>query len=174
MEILIVGLIVVALMVYASTRIKRNAAQAFDQEVVELEHFMLKKPEGFLHQINGGDPAFAFQAYSKDFGKDEAENVRQALINMRIHPERTFEAVCDEVKSTGTSLIERKGLDVSGYRAWSIESEEEKEGRETVIHSLIVDAPGRIFLLQSTVLKEHNNDFLRRIDEMEDSLEIKK
>jgi len=38
---------------------------------------------------------------------------------------------------------------------------------------LIVEAPGRIYSLQSTVLKEHNNDFLRKIDEMEDSLEIK-
>lgn len=174
MEILIVGLIVVALMVYASTRIKRSAAQAFDQETVELDDFSLTKPEGFLHVINSGDQAFAFQAYSKDFGKDESENIRQATIDMLIHADRTFEAVCDEVKGTGTSLIERKGLEVSGFRAWSIESEEEKEGRDTVIHSLIVDAPGRIFLLQSTVLKEYNNDFLRRIDEMEDSLEIKK
>ena len=173
MELLIPGLILVALMVYASTRIKKNAAKAFDQETVETDFFSLVKPEGFLHLING-DPAFAFQAYSKEFGKDDAEDVRRATIDLRIFSDKTFAAVCDEVKSGATSLIERKDLEVSGFRAWSIETETETNGHEFVIHSLIVEAPDRIISLQSTVLKEHNNDFLRKIDEMEDSLEIKK
>jgi len=172
MEILIGGIILVALMVYASTRIKRNAAQAFDQETVVTEDFSIVKPEGFLHLING-DEAFAFQAYSKEFGKGEAEDVRQATIDMRISVGKSFADACDEAKTDATTLIERKDLEVSGFRAWSIEAEREKVGHELVIHSLIVDAPGRIYSLQSTVLKEHNNDFLRKIDEMEDSLEIK-
>jgi len=173
MELLIPGLILVALMVYASTRIKKNAAKAFDQETVETDVFSLVKPEGFLHLING-DPALAFQAYSKEFGKDDAEDVRRATIDLRIFSDKTFAAVCDEVKSGATSLIERKDLEVSGFRAWSIETERETNSHEFVIHSLIVEAPDRIISLQSTVLKEHNNDFLRKIDEMEDSLEIKK
>lgn len=173
MEILIGGIILVALMVYASTRIKRTAAQAFDPELVETDDFSLLKPEGFLHLINGADPAFAFQAYSKEFGRDDAENVRKATIDMRILADISFEEACDEAKVGGTSLIERKGLEVSGFRAWSIEAETEKDERELVVHSLIVDAPGKIFVLRSSVLKEHNNEFLRKIDEMEDSLETK-
>ena len=174
MELLILGLILVALMVYASTRIKRNAAQAFDQERVEAEEFSLIKPEGFLHKINGVDPEYVFQAYSKEYGKDEAENIRQATIDMQISNGRLFSDACSEAEKDSTSLIERKGLEVSGFKAWSIEAEREIDGREMVVHSLIVDAPGKIFSLRSSVLKEHNNDFLRKIDEMEDSLEIKK
>src|SRR5687767_8261126 len=53
MELLIPGLILVALMVYASTRIKRTAAAAFDRETVDTEDFIIQKPEGFLHNLHG-------------------------------------------------------------------------------------------------------------------------
>ena len=67
MELLIPGLILVALMVWASTRIKKNAAAAFDAEVIETESFSIRKPEGFLHVLND-DSGLAFRSYSKDFG----------------------------------------------------------------------------------------------------------
>ncbi|MEP7076957.1 MAG: hypothetical protein ABI878_14215 [Acidobacteriota bacterium] len=174
MELLILGVILVALMAYASTRIKKNAAKAFEQELVETDDFSLLKPEGFLNKINGVDPGYVFQAYSKEFGKDEAENTRQATIDITISKGGSFADVCGETKKDSTSVIERKGLEVSGFKAWSIEAEREIDGHEMVVHALIVDAPRRIFSLRSSVLKEHNNDFLRKIDEMEDSLEIKK
>ena len=63
MEILIVGLILVGFMVYASTRIKRTAAEAFDAETVESDDFTIEKPAGFLHVLNG-DAALSFEAYS--------------------------------------------------------------------------------------------------------------
>lgn len=68
MELLIPGLILVALMVYASTRIKKIAASAFDQETIETEDFIIQKPEGFLHNLNG-DPKYIFEAYSKEYSK---------------------------------------------------------------------------------------------------------
>ena len=51
MEILVPGLILVALMVWLSTRIKRNAAAAFDAERVETEDLIVEKPGGFLHVL---------------------------------------------------------------------------------------------------------------------------
>src|SRR6185436_16743158 len=75
MEILIPGLALVALMVYVSTRIKRSAAKAFDQEVVETDEFTITKPEGLFIPTDATDLAFA--AYSKDFGTGEAGSVRQ-------------------------------------------------------------------------------------------------
>ena len=51
MEILIIGSLIVALMVYASTKIKRSAAQAFEEETIETDEFYLVKPEGFLNPI---------------------------------------------------------------------------------------------------------------------------
>src|SRR5690349_3226793 len=77
MELLIPGLILVGLMVYASTRIKRNAAQAFESETIETSEFTLFKPEGMLHKLNG-DPRFAFEAYSREFGTEGYRDVRRA------------------------------------------------------------------------------------------------
>ena len=67
MELLIPGLLLVALMVYASTRIKRTAAEAFEPETIETDVFVLEKPEEFLNVINH-DLALELQAYSREFG----------------------------------------------------------------------------------------------------------
>jgi len=67
LAILIPGLILVALMVYASTRIKRVAAEAFEAETIETDEFAVEKPDGFLNILNR-DPALALDAYSREFG----------------------------------------------------------------------------------------------------------
>ncbi len=78
MEILIIGVIVVALMVWASTRIKRSAAEAFEEEAIDTDDFSLVKPEGFLSPVEN-DEYLAFYAYSKEFGEeDKAENCARA------------------------------------------------------------------------------------------------
>lgn len=69
MEILISGLIIVALMAYVSTRIKRSAAAAFEAETIEGEGFTIDKPAGFLHNLNA-DPKYVFEAYSKEFSTE--------------------------------------------------------------------------------------------------------
>ena len=55
-------------MVWASTRIKKTAAAAFEAETVETDDFVIKKSDGFLNVING-DPKYAFEAYSKEIGR---------------------------------------------------------------------------------------------------------
>lgn len=77
MELLIPGLILVALMVWASTKIKKTTAAAFEAETVETDEFVINKPDGFLHVING-DPQYAFESYSKEYGGEGAEDVRRA------------------------------------------------------------------------------------------------
>ena len=169
MEFLIPGLILVALMVYASTRIKRTAAQAFDEETIETEDFVLTKPEGFLHVLNG-DRALAFEAYSKEFGKGDASEQRQATIDMRIITDMPFDSVCEKATNGSRNSVRQKDHDVNGMKARSIMA----ENGNTNFHYLIVDAPGRIFELKTALLKEHEGDYLRKINEMEDSLTIKK
>src|SRR5262249_40692599 len=75
MELLIPGLILAALMAYVSTRIKRSAARAFAAETIEGDGFAIIKPEGFLH-LSDENTGYAFEAYSKEFGRDSAENIR--------------------------------------------------------------------------------------------------
>src|SRR5262245_36415410 len=74
MELLITGMIRVALMVYASARIKKSAAMAYDEELIDTDEFSITKPEGFIIPTNG-DGRFAFAAYSKEFGTDDADRI---------------------------------------------------------------------------------------------------
>ncbi|MFN6962528.1 MAG: hypothetical protein ACK4S4_02050 [Pyrinomonadaceae bacterium] len=77
MEILIPGLILVALMAWASTKIKRAAAAAYEAETVTTDEFAIEKPEGIIHPLND-DSKYLFEAYTKDFGTaDEHSRERQ-------------------------------------------------------------------------------------------------
>ena len=82
MEILVLGGILVALMAYASTKLKRNSAKAFEEEKIEGDGFSLIKPEGFLHNLNSKDGS-DFEAYSKEFGKDHAKDHRRATLKLQ-------------------------------------------------------------------------------------------
>jgi hypothetical protein len=99
MELLIPGLILVALMAYASTRIKRVAAEAFEPETVETDDFTLEKPAGFLNVINR-DTSLAFQAYSKEMGSGEASEFRAARAEARIYENRTLDYAVNAIKET--------------------------------------------------------------------------
>ena len=82
MELLIPGLILVALMVYASTKIKRTAAAAFEPETIETDEFSIEKPDGFLNVLNR-DPALELDMYSKEFGHEITSDKRQARVELR-------------------------------------------------------------------------------------------
>src|SRR6187402_2381934 len=98
MELLIPGLILVALMVYASTRIKKTAAQALEPESIDTDVFEIEKPDGFLSVING-DPELEFEAYSREWGSDGAESIRQARAEIRILENSNLDAAASKVKS---------------------------------------------------------------------------
>jgi len=92
MELLIPGLILVALMAYVSTRIKKSAARAFEAEQVTGDGFSLEKPDGFLVRT-GGKAGLLFDAYSKDFGTTGgAENIRAAKAIVTVRSERLTKA----------------------------------------------------------------------------------
>jgi hypothetical protein len=75
MEFVIPGLILVAVMVYVSTRIKRSAAEAYQAETVETELFLIRKPDGFVAIASPAAPLL-FEAYTRDYGTGEHENDR--------------------------------------------------------------------------------------------------
>jgi len=78
MEIWIIGIPLVALMIFLSTRIKKLANEAYGEELIQRDGFALIKPEGLIALETPAEP-FAFQAESKAFGETEAtEGVREA------------------------------------------------------------------------------------------------
>ncbi len=109
MEILILGGILVALMVYVSTRIKRSAAGAYEKEVVDANEFSVTKPEGFII-IDNDDPAVLFAAYSKDYGEEDADTVRQVTAELKVHRGKTLERVGVPIRENASHIIDERHL----------------------------------------------------------------
>lgn len=66
-------------MAYVSTKIKKAAQQAYEPEALENEYFTITKPEGLIIPVKDRSE-FMFEAYSKEFGEDEAEKFNQCWV----------------------------------------------------------------------------------------------
>src|SRR5215210_7601935 len=127
MELLIPGLIIVALMVYASTRIKRTAAAAFEAETVETVDFTISKPEGFLTVVNG-DPRYAFESYSKDYAGEGAENFKMGRADLTIHRGATLREVAAAIALSDGKTVSDSAEVVAGRRYRVIERTRVEDG----------------------------------------------
>ena len=168
MEILIPGLALVALMVYVSTRIKRSAAKAFDEEVVETDDFTITKPEGFLIPIEASDLAFA--AYTKEFGKGDSGSVRQVSAELRIHGGSTLEAVRDAIVAEASKVVSEQHL---AGGAMILETELTENGILLETERRLVEKEAKVFELSVTALSETKESQQRNIDTLLSSFEVK-
>ena len=168
MEILILGLILVALMVYVSTRIKRSAADAYEKETVETDEFSINKPEGFII-LNGSDREVIFAAYSKDYGTGESDPFRRVSAELRRHDDRTV----DEVR---TALLENTELVDEQHLAGGItviETRSSTDGVSFENEYRLSERNGKVYELRVTALSETKADDQKNIDEMLASFELK-
>lgn len=162
MELLIPGLLLVGLMVYASTKIKRSAAEAFEPETIETEAFTLEKPAEFLNVINR-DPALELEAYSREYGFEHAAEVRQARVEVRRFNGSTIDKAIGRIRDSvtvkseiGEIIAERK------YRL--IEAERIEKGigyRETF---KIAASGSDLFELKVVALEDANEEVKARIE----------
>ena len=134
MEILIIGSLLVALMVYVSTKIKKSAAAAYQAETIETKEFFIEKPEGFVHPLRD-DSEFAFEAYTDTYGEGAARSIWQAQAQMRVFSGKKIKAVVAEVKKNADEILSEKVLEdaPAGQKIFVIESarvEEEHKRRE--------------------------------------------
>jgi len=176
MEILIVGFILVALMAYASTKIKKSAARAFEREEIETEEFAIIKPAGFINPINEKS-AFVFEAYTKDLGKDEARFFRRARATLRVISGLNFETVCKDTKNSSGKIISKQFVEDApdGRKIFLLESEKIKQAVKIFSFWKIIESRERrkIYELQIAVLEEHREEFANEIGEMIDSFAVK-
>lgn len=151
MEILIPGLILVALMVYASTRIKRNAAAAFDAEAIETDDFVIQKPEGFLHNLNG-DPKFAFEAYSKDFS-EEHPKMRIGLARVEMLTDTNLDQAEGQIRASGECVEElHEVIDSRPYRI--LDMRKNVDEAEANVSYKLATSGGRVVKLEVVSLDE--------------------
>ncbi|MEO8041611.1 MAG: hypothetical protein ABI646_03275 [Acidobacteriota bacterium] len=167
MELLIPGLILVALMVWASTKIKKTAADAFEPEFIETETYSLQKPEGFLHVI--GAEEHEFMAYAKDFGKGDSTGIRQATIEIDFISGENVRAVRDSIRRAAINSELRAE---SGATCELLAEETANESSTSAFYK-IVGAGDDVYRLRFGVLPEHKDEYLRRIDETLESFTIK-
>lgn len=164
MELLIPGLILVALMVWASTKIKRKAASAFEAEQIHGDGFTLDKPEGFLSRIEtrGGH---LFDAYSKEFGKGSADHVRVAIAVV-FESDNTINEAASLELSRLTKSERSEQFELGGSPCIIITGETVHDDHGFNVSEKILSHDGRTLILKVDVLKEQSDAFARKIKEM--------
>ena len=172
MEILIPGLILVALMVYASTKIKKSAARAYERETIETPEFSIVKPEGFICPVDH-DEKLVFAAYSKEYGKDQTDGLRQASAEIRTFDDANFDEICERAKIDSVKVKSEDIGILNGAKSCVIETE--RIAGETTLGAIhkIIAGNGTIYELTVTVLPAHKEDYSRKIDELLDSFTLK-
>lgn len=172
MELLIPGLILVALMVYASTKIKKNAARAYEAETIETPEFSIVKPEGFICPVDHDDK-LVFVANSKEYGRDQADDMRQASAEIRAFVDANIDDICERAKINSVWVVSEDIGILNGAKSCRVETERiDGEITLNAIHK-IVAGNGKIYDLTITVLPEYKEDYSRKIDEMLDSFALK-
>lgn len=170
--ILIPGLLLVGLMVWASTRIKRTAAEAFEAETIETDDFVIQKPEGFLNKINRDDQ-FAFEAYSKEFGVDEAADFRQGSINLTIRDREMIADAVARIKADDVKITEDLTEVIGSRRYQVIDATRVVSGIEFHVTYKVGEKSGKVYNLEAVRLGETSDEFSRKLDLMVASFELK-
>jgi hypothetical protein len=169
MELLIPGLALVALMVWASTRLKRYTAAAFEAETIETDYFMLRKPDGLLHVLND-DSGAAFRAYSKEFGTGPSAEIRQATAEVHIHENASVDEIRDRIAESVATITSEQPYTDAGEKATVIEAE---RGETFADHYKLVQRGSRVFELKISVLRDDAENFSQKVSEMLDGFLIK-
>lgn len=171
MELLIPGLILVALMVYASTRIKRTAAEAFEPEIVDTDLFYFEKPEGFLTVLNG-NPELEYEGYSREFGGEGAEDTRQGRIEIKKVENASIKDVVARIGKA--AKVSTKSTEVISERKYLLVEAERVEKGVGMVELYKLSEVGRdVIEMKITALEETNEDIARKISSIATSYFVK-
>lgn len=176
MEILIVGLAVVALMVFVSTKIKASAAQAFEPERVEKKEFIIIKPQGFMTPVESSS-GFAFEAYSRDYGEKNMRDTKRAEAFLTVTDKLSFAAECEKARKTADNILSERVLGdaKTDEKVCLIEAERSEDTFPTIDFWKIVESRKlkKTFALQVSVLKDYRETYIHEINEMVNGFRLK-
>ena len=166
MELLIPGLILVALMVWASTRIKKTAAAAFDAETIETAEYSIRKPEGFLHVL--GDTKHELTAYSREFCEETSKD-RRANIEIDVFPDTSVKTIRDDIRR---SAIDSK-LEYQEDDICELTTEETANQTSFTAFYKIVGRGNVSYRLRFAVATDHLEEYVNTIKDTVDSFTVK-
>ncbi len=164
---MIPGLILVALMVYLSTRIKRTAAEAFAREEIDTGEFSLVKPEGFINPVKDASE-YAFEAYSKDYGRDAAGNLPQASITVKRHGS-DLESVYESARG---SLTDPETIGSDGDE-FVVRGRGTEGSTAAEVYYKLVRAGSAVYEFRTCALTDHAADFRERLRQTADSFAVR-
>ena len=173
MEIFIAGLILVALMVFVSTRIKKTAANAFDREKIETEKYAFFKPEGYIIPVKK-DSECALEVYSKEKGTGEAGKINQSQAFLRIYENANFADICRNADAKTSKIIsgEKVRDEDLDYYLMRGETIENGIGSET-FYKIIGTPSGEVYELQVSILNDYVETYSSKASAMLQSFAIK-
>ena len=175
MEILIIGGILVIVMVIVSTKIKKNAAAAYEPEFVKNDDFEIHKPEGFLYPLRE-IPDFPFEAYSKLYGDKITRNIWRARVRLRISDGKKLDELVTHAKKEEDFISEKVFDDIPEnqrgiiLRTGKIEDEIEYK----LFRKIIEDSKeNKTYELRTTHLEPYSQEYVDRTCEMMASFVVK-
>lgn len=171
MELLIPGLILVALMVYASTKIKKNAAKAYDEEVIENERFRLTKPEGFINPVEPVGDAI-FSAYTRDFGTEESAEMRLAAANIYFSPGKSIADRQPEIAGE-VEVVNTRSFHIGQFPAMLLEGTHADNSVKFASFYKFIEDENDLYELRVEILEDEREKFVERVEKMMDSFELR-
>ncbi len=176
MEIFIVGLVVVAVMVFVSTKIKARAAEAFEPERIDRKELIIIKPRGFMTPVESNS-GFAFEAYSREYGEKKMRNTRQAEAFLTVTDKLSFAAEREKARKTADNILSERVLGgaASGEKVFLLEAESSEKTFPTIDFWKIVESRKlkKTFTLQVSVLKDYREIYIHEINEMVNGFRLK-
>ncbi|MFN3419309.1 MAG: hypothetical protein ACK42A_08220 [Pyrinomonadaceae bacterium] len=171
MELLIPGLIIVALMVWASTKIKRISAAAFEPEVIEMPLYSIQKPDGFLHILND-ESGLDFRAYSRELETIGRLDYRTATIEVEIFDRKTLEERISEIRAFSKEISVSNYLD-GGERSAIVRNRRKIDNAEYAETRKIITRDGRLIELRVAVLEDRAEDFSAKVEQIIEGFTMK-
>lgn len=177
MEILIIGIIVVALMIFISTKIKNSAAQAFESEIIERDEFRIIKPEGLMSPLDENSD-YPFEARSREYGDDRiSRNIRRAQAFLTVEKGLNFKAECKKAKQSVEKILSEKVLNEAGgdEKIFLLEGEKNEKEVSMIEFWKIIQSKKRkkTYHLRISVLQPYRDEYIHKINEMTNSFRLK-
>ena len=176
MEIIILGVLLVALMVFVSTKIKKSAAEAFEAESIEKEDFSIEKPEGFLYPLRD-KPEFPFEAYSKLYGERSTRNIWRARTRLRVSEGLNLTKLIKETKGNSEKITSEKNLKdlPNDQKGKIIRSEKNEDDVKYKILRKFIQSKGqnKTYELRTTILHPYSEEYTEKACEMMKSFVVK-
>lgn len=168
MEIWIIGGVIVALMVYVSTKVKQSAAAAYDRETIETKNYAFIKPEGFICPTGRLMENSCF-LHSQHFGDTEATESIYCAEALLVESSDSFDLLKSQAVSAQEVIIEEIGAKEFVVRVISVEDGVEFK----TISKIKESSDGRVFDLRVRLLCSCLNEFQLKAEEIVSSFTTK-